>query len=355
MKAAFLEDIKKISVKEIEKPKIGKEEILVKIEACAICGSDKRVFNSGSHRISYPHIIGHEISGEVVESGGDVKGFEIGDRLSLSADIPCGYCEWCKSGLENNCKDTIALGWEYQGGFCEYLKLDKRILDFGPVVKIPEEVSFDAACLAEPLACCINGMESVNMEKRKSVLIIGAGPTGCLLSMLSNVYGASKVIICDSREERVNLAHISEPDYIIDSKKDNLETEVMKITQNKGVDIVFTACSNIDAQYTAFKVIRNRGYINLFGGLPENSEKLNIDSNLIHYKELRVVGSHGSTPRHHRTAVNLITSGKVKIEKLITKRYPLEEINKAFTVGMEDWKNLKIIIKPTLSKLSEEG
>ncbi len=347
MKAAFLDKIKKISVRDVPKPKIKDNELLLKVEACAICGSDIRIFNHGNPRINFPQILGHEIAGTVAEVGKDVIDFKKGDKISLSADIPCGKCEWCKNGISNNCEQTIAFGYEYQGGFAEYLKLDERILNFGPVVKVKENVSFYLLCLAEPLACCINCLEVINMKIGKSILIIGTGPIGCILALLSKINGATKVILSDINDKRLKIAEkIVKPDLIINSKESDLVSEIMKFTSSKGVDVVITACPSLKAQRDAFKVIKNKGFINFFGGLPNNAGKLNIDSNIIHYKEICVVGSHGSTPRHHKIAVDLISSGKIKLDKIISKVYSLDKINEAFEVAQIDKNNMKIIIKP---------
>ena len=347
MKAAFLDKIKKISLRDIPKPKVKDNELLLKVEACAICGSDIRIFNHGNPRINFPQILGHEIAGTVAEVGKNIIGFKKGDKISLSADIPCGKCEWCKDGISNNCEQTIAFGYEYQGGFAEYLKLDERILNFGPVVKVKRDVSFNLLCLAEPLACCINCLEVINMKIGKSILIIGSGPIGCILALLSKMDGAAKVILSDIENKRLKIAEkIVKPDLIINSKESDLVSEIMKFTGFKGVDVVITACPSFKAQEDAFKVIRNKGFINFFGGLPNNAGKLSIDSNIIHYKEICVVGSHGSTPKHHKIAVELISSGKIKLDKIISKIYSLDKINEAFEVAQKDKNNMKIIIKP---------
>ncbi len=347
MKAAILTENNKLELKEVVKPIISKDDVLIKIEACAICGSDIRILNYGNKRIKSPQILGHEIAGKVIEIGENVKGYNIGDHLSLSADIPCGHCDWCKEGLSNNCESVIAFGYEYPGGFSEFLKLDKRILDFGPVVKMDKQIPFDVSCLAEPLACCINGLEIVNMEICKSVIILGAGPIGVMLSKLANIMGASKVFLCDIDQDRLDASKdISKADYVFNLNTNYIKEYVMKRTNNNGIDIVITACPSLEAQKSAFEIVKKRGTINFFGGLPQTAEKLNIDSNLIHYNEITVIGSHGSTPRHHKIACDLISTNKIDLMPLISKKYSLDNINEAFNDAQKNRKLLKIIIKP---------
>jgi len=345
MKAAFLTGMGKIEVKEIPKPTIEDDEVLLRVKVCAICGSDIRIFQSGNNRIKTPHIIGHEISGVVDEIGSNISDFHVGDVISLSADIPCGKCEWCKTGFSNNCHNTLAFGYEYQGGFAEYLVLDKRILDFGPVQIVNSEIGFDSLCLAEPLACAINGLESTGFSLGKSIAIIGAGPIGNMMALLARIQGASNVILVDIDNEKLELASkLSFPDVVINSTKENIKNSIMKFTDGKGVDIVITACPSKKAQMDSIELVNNRGVINFFGGLPKDDSEILIDSNIIHYKELRILGSHGSTPAHHSKAVDLLKSKKIILDNFITEKYGLTDIEKAFS--SRNSTSMKIIINP---------
>ena len=333
MKAVFMEGLNKLVLKEVPKPIVNDEEVLIKVDSCSICGSDVRILKTGNKRIKYPAVLGHEIAGTVAESKNNK--FKVGDKVCLAADLPCGHCEWCKKGLANDCIDSRAFGYEYQGGFAEFLKLDKRIVDFGPVVILPKnDISQDEFALSEPLACCINGLERCEMGKDKSILIFGAGPIGILFAKLARMMQASKIVMCDIDPDRVKMAKI-------DGVRNVLVSELNK----EKFDIVITACSSLKAQEQAFDYVRKRGIINLFSGLPENSEKLCINSNQIHYEEITVLGSHGSTPRHHKMAAEMIAKNKIDVKDLISKKFPLDKFSEAFDLAKSK-DSLKIIINP---------
>ncbi len=321
-------------------------ELVVKVECCAVCGSDLRIFENGNPRVIFPRIMGHEIAGEIIEVGTGVTKFSEGERVSLGADVPCGECQWCKNGLGNNCKKNLAIGYQMNGGFAEYIRLDETVVKYGPIAVLPAHTSFEEGCLAEPLACCINGMEVTGMKKGKSVLVIGAGPVGCMLAMLAKALGASKTILADISSERLNASKVADANHYFNSiDSAAFEESVLNATNGEGVDVVFTACPSPEAQEASTRLLRNKGTVNFFGGLPQGSKKISLDSNALHYRELTVTGSHGSVPRQHAQAVELISSKKIDVGKLVSKTYPLDEINSAFA-DLRDKKILKAVIKP---------
>jgi len=345
MKAAVLEGLNRMTLKEIPEPKVSAGMMLVRVQACAVCGSDLRIFHFGNERVKYPQVIGHEIAGEVVEVGENVRQFKVGDRVAIGADVPCGQCEFCQNGMGNNCPINFAIGYQFPGGFAQYILLNPMTVSFGPVTKIPEGLGFDEAALAEPLACAINGLELSNLKIGKTLCIIGAGPIGCMMIDLGRVMGASKVIVLQRSARRMALARQFGADIYISSESEDVERAVLDATDGFGPDVVVTACASVEAQEQAIRIVKKRGYVNLFGGLPKGARNLSIPSNIIHYKECFVHGSHGSVPRHHRIAVNLIASGAVRVKKVISATYPLSRIEDAFRAH-EERKGLKVIIHP---------
>ncbi len=346
MKAAVLEGIGKFSVREVPIPELHAEDVLLKIDACGICGSDLRIINYGNKRINYPQIFGHEITGTIVDVGSGHNESMVGSQLSLGADIPCGKCEWCLKGLQNHCDEIIAFGYEYAGGFSEYLKLDKRILTHGPRVFLPRNTALEKVALAEPLACCINGLEICNLSQGDDVLIYGAGPIGSILTRLARYNGAKSIVLCDVDTDRLEASKISGADRYVSFSDDELTKANTEMTEGKGFNVVITACPSLDAQESAIKYVRKKGVINFFGGLPQNSKSLNLDTNLLHYKEISLLGSHGSTPKHHEMAVELLFNRKVILEDLISKTFKLDDIGLAVSESINNKNNLKIIIKP---------
>ena len=344
MKAAVLEALDTIKVKEIPEPTCGDNDAILKVEACAVCGSDIRIFHYGNDRVNFPAIMGHELSGTIVQVGKNTKKVKEGQRVALGADVPCGECYWCTNGMGTNCSINYAIGYQFSGGFQQYMLLNETILKYGPVTQIPDHISFEEAALAEPLACAINGLELAQFSIGKSICIIGLGPIGCMMLELSKIYGASKVYAAQRSITRLEMAkQFREDTRFISTEEENLVNVVLNETNDEGVDLVITTAGTVQAHKDAIELVRHRGYVNLFGGLKEQPQ-LCIDSNQIHYKECFVMGSHGSLPRHHKIAMNCISNGYVQIGKYISKTFSLDDIEKAFSYH-ESRKGLKVIVK----------
>jgi len=346
VKAAVLEELNKMVVKEVTTPKIDGNSVLVKVKACAICGSDIRIFHYGNSRVNPPQIIGHEIAGDVVEVGCNVNKFIVGDRVAIGADIPCGECVFCEAGIGNNCQINYALGYQFPGGFAEYILLNRITVNYGPVHKIPDKISYDEAALAEPLGCVLNGLELSKIRLGDCVVVIGTGPIGCMIVEVARKMGASRIIVLDISRPRINMAkNFGGADvYICSSEEDGVE-RVMEETGRLGADVVISANPSPEAQIDALRMAKNRARVNFFGGLPKTKIPVLIDTNIIHYKELFVHGSHGSMPIHHRKAIDLISSGSIKISNYISHKFKLDDIKKAFSAA-EGREGMRVIINP---------
>ena len=339
-KSAFLTGIRNFSIGNDDRENED-FSVKIKVDSCAICGSDLRIFNHGNDRIQFPAIIGHEVSGTVVDSKN--KDFSIGDKISLGADIPCGKCSECKNKKPNLCKKNLAIGYQLKGGFSEYMNLDARIFDHGPVVKLNDSLSLELACLGEPLACSINGIEKVFMRDNGNVLIFGAGPIGIMLGFLSRyLHKAKKVDFVEVNQHRTkSLKNLGIADKIFSN-----DEFLQKINTLKGTyDYVFTACGIFETHSNGIKMLSNGGAINFFGGLPKPSPSLPLITNEIHYRELLITGSHGSTPSQHSKAIKIIDNNRNFFKSLITHRYFLDEIGEAFKFASSG-KGIKVIIKP---------
>ena len=345
MKAAVLEALDSIVARDIPEAQCGEEEAILEVNACAVCGSDIRIFHYGNDRVKTPAIIGHEIAGRVVAAGRLVTRVKVGDRIALGADVPCGTCHWCTNGMGTNCRINYAIGYQFPGGFQERMVLNATTLNFGPVTPIPDGLSFAEAAIAEPLACAVNGLELAQFSLGKSICIIGLGPIGCMMLELSKVFGASRVFAAQRSRARLDMARqfLPEARFIATEDEDLVET-VMKETDGEGVDLAITTAGTVQAHDDAIRMVAHRGYVNLFGGL-KNQPKLSLDSNLIHYKECFVMGSHGSLPRHHRAAVGLIAARSVQARKYVSQVFPLEKTAEAFAFH-ESRRGLKVIVAP---------
>ena len=345
MKAAVLEDLNNLVLKEVRDPEIDDDSALLRVESVSICGSDVRILHHGNPRVKPPTIIGHENAGVIVKVGKNVTRVKEGDRVSIGADVPCGQCHWCRNGLGNNCAINYAIGYQIPGAFAQYMKLPQLVLEEGPVTPFSENLSFDEAALAEPLACAINGLELVNMSLGKSVVIIGLGPIGCMMIDLARVMGATKVIGVQRSKLRMEIAKYYEADVYIASEEEDVIERCREETGGEGPDIVITTCASVDAHEQAVEMVAHRGYVNLFGGLPKTMRPMTLLSNTIHYKECFLTGSHGCVPRHHELATQLLEKGLVRVKRLITHHFPLNEIHHAFE-AMESRKGMKIMMHP---------
>lgn len=345
MKAAVLHGTDRMAIEELPLPVIDDSSALMRVEACCICGSDVRILHHGNPRVTPPTVTGHEAAGVIVKVGAHVRNLKLGDRVSIGADVPCGQCDWCRNGLGNNCAINYAVGYQIPGAFAEYMKIPSLMCAEGPVTRIADSLSFEEAALAEPLACAINGLELVNMSLGKTVVIIGLGPIGCMMIDLARVMGAQKVIGIQRSPLRMEIAKAYQADLYLASEREDVVRAVMEATGGHGADVVITTCGSVEAHEQAVEMVAHRGYINLFGGLSKDARPMSLYSNKIHYRESFLTGSHGSVPRQHKLAVNLLESGRVRVKPLITHRFPLDEIHAAFAV-MESRRGMKIVVAP---------
>ncbi|MDR3145045.1 MAG: alcohol dehydrogenase catalytic domain-containing protein [Treponema sp.] len=344
MKAAVYLEKDHIEVQELPTPRPDEDSMLVKVQSCAVCGSDIRIFRHGNSRVKPPQILGHEAAGEVVAVGARVGRFRPGDRVAIGADIPCGECSFCEAGIGNNCQINYAMGYQFAGSFAEYVLLNKTVLNYGPVHIIPGGVDYDEAALAEPLACVLNAVELTGIRLGDTVVIIGAGPIGCMIIPIAYMSGASRVIVVQRSRPRMEAARKFNADLYICSSEEDPVKRVLEETGGLGAEVIFTANSSPQSHADALRMAKNRGRINLFGGLPAGSV-VTLDTNIIHYRELLVTGAHGSLPRHHRQALELIAAKRPDISPYISHRFPLEEIGQAFAAA-EGHGGMRVVVKP---------
>ena len=345
MKAALLKGIEDLEIAEVDKPKPKEDEILIEVKACAICGTDVKVYHHGHRLIKFPRVTGHELSGVIVETGKRVSNFHEGERVMISPVIPCGSCIYCQRGCQAMCDELTAIGYHYDGGFAQFMIVPERGVINGCVHKMPEDLPFEDASLTEPLACVINGQELSRLRIGDTVLVIGAGPIGCLHTELAKLSGASKVILADLEEERLKLAQFTGADFFVNSSSENLKEKVEEITNGCMADRVIVAAGSGKAQEESLCLVAKMGSIKFFGGLPRESPNITFNSNVLHYGESFVVGTHGSAPYHNELALSLIGGGKIKIENYISHRLPLNKLLEGLRLA-EERKGLKIVILP---------
>ena len=342
MQAAYMDGIENVQVREAPIPKPGPREALIKVHSCSVCGSDIKIYRYGNTRLHYPVIVGHEVAGEVVEVGEQVEAVRVGDRVAVGADVP-GV--WNQNVPGKDTYIDYATGHEFDGGFAHYMLLNERMVEFGPVSHIPHSLPYDQACLAEPLACAIKGLEMVRFGRGKSISVIGLGPIGCMVLELARAYGAREIYAVQRSRTRLDMARRFVPDaHFICTLDTDPVACIRRETNGRGVDVVITTSGSVSAQKAAIAMVGQLGCVNLFGGLRGEPE-LSFDSNIIHYKECCVTGSHGSAPRHHKQAVRMLAAHEVHGGWYVSKTFPLARILDAYAYH-ESHAAFKAIVHP---------
>ncbi len=317
-----------LRIEEAEQPTTGPDEVTIRVHACSTCGTDAKIQAHGHHRLRPPRVIGHEVAGEIVASGERVEGWMVGDRVQVIAAIPCGDCEDCQRGWHTICPNQESIGYDYDGGFAEFLTVPGKVLRVGGLNRIADGVSHAEASVGEPLACVLNGQQLAGVGDGDSVVVVGAGPIGCLHVRLARARGARAVYLVELSRQRLDLAADRvHPDAAICSAEVDPVDAILKHTNGRGADVVITAAASGKAQEDALQMAARRGRISFFGGLPKDNPTISCDSNLVHYRELTIVGANGSSPEHNRQALDLIASGAVPVADLITHRLPLDRVH----------------------------
>jgi len=335
-----------LRVGNVPEPTAGPGELKLRMHATATCGTDAKIFRHGHHRLEPPQIIGHELAGEVIEIGDGVSGFTPGDRVQVIAAVPCGTCWACTSGAMTVCPNQTSMGYQYPGGFAEQMVVPAAVLAVDGVNRIPGGVSYAEAAVTEPLACALNAQELVRVGPGDVVVVMGAGPIGCLHVRLARSLGATTVYLVDVNADRLAMsAERVSPDAAVDATADDPVDAIRKLTGGRGPTVVVTAAPAGSAQEQAIEMAAPQGRISFFGGLPKDDPYIRCDSNLVHYRELSLVGANGSSPAHNRRALELIARGAVPVADLITHRLPLDDIHAAIEAVMSGTA-IKVVVEP---------
>jgi L-iditol 2-dehydrogenase len=328
-------------VESIDTPPVEDGDILLKIRASGICGSDARSYFKGiEERYKIPIIFGHEFSAEVFTVGKGVRGYSAGERVVVAPIYGCGQCEFCVSGKENLCDDVVVFGCTFDGANAEYMRIPARGVERGVLVKLDERVSDLAATMIEPLSCCLHGQRQLHPQPGDSVLIFGSGPIGLSHMLLAKKQGAGSVGIIDMVEGRLREARSFGADITINAEEDAWKESVFKAFGKKGVDIAITAAPSVAAIENAYSIVKKGGKLLIFGGLPHGST-WNMDPNVVHYSEITIFGSIDATIDDFRRAAAMAPS--LDLKRFVTHRLPLNEANEGMQV-MKRREGLKVVL-----------
>ncbi|MEM2929714.1 MAG: zinc-dependent alcohol dehydrogenase family protein [Thermoproteota archaeon] len=340
MKAASLFGVGDLRVIEKDVPKIFEDEVLIEVGACGICGTDLHFFK-GEWKVRPPLVPGHEFSGTVVQTGSQVTTVRSGDRVVAEPNILCGKCKYCRMSEKNFfCENLEAIGVTIDGAFAEYVKAPER-----NVYRIPSQITLEEAALIEPLACIIRGLDNVKIPAASSVAIIGTGPIGLLMVQMVKNYGAAKIIALDVVEERLKLAEDLGATRVVNIGEEDPEKAVLEATNGIGADVSIECVGSSSAIDEAFKLTKRGGRLLIFGVAPEH-DVWQVKPFEIYDKEISIFASYRS-PYTFQRAVNIASSGRLKLKPLISHIHRLDEIVEVFNgLASRRKQAIKVLIKP---------
>jgi len=346
MQAAVYRGVNDVRLETVPVPAIGPGEMLVRVHTCGVCGTDLKKISTGSH--SAPRIFGHETSGVVAATGEGVSSFKPGDRVMVFHHIPCGKCFYCQTKTFAQCatykRVGCTAGFEPSGGgFAEYVRVMDWIVEHG-TVRIPDGVSFEQACLVEPVNTCMKGIEALRLRKGETVLTIGQGPIGIILSALAKRTGAT-LITTDLYPERLRIGVSFGLQMTIDASREKVVERVRELTDGRGADAVILAVGGNALIRTAMDAARPGGRVLLFAQT-QHGEAV-IDPAAICVDEKTLVGSYSASVDLQEESVRFVMNREMDLEPLISHRFPLSESAQALDLAAHPQpSSMKILIQP---------
>lgn len=330
MLAVRLYDKQDLRVVEIERPHAGPGEMVLKVGAAAVCGTDVRMWQNGQKGVDaqHPMTLGHEFAGSVCEIGEGVPSFyRLGMRLGMQPNIGCGICDMCVSGRPHLCATYRAFGINMEGAMAQYVKIPAEAISRGNLIPLADEVSYEEACVAEPLSCAYNGFTKCMVKPGDWALVVGAGPIGAMHAQLLHMAGA-RVIVNDLSQDRLDQLR-SIFGYLLTVAGDPAAF-VMEKTGGRGLDVAIVACPVPSVQAAMLPLMNYGGRVNFFGGVPADKQPVAINTNLVHYKELYLTGSTRSSIAQMRKVMEFAQQGLIDVKSVVTHRYGLSEAAQAF-------------------------
>ena len=319
--------------------------MLVKVGANTICGTDVRIFRGEkTNGIPLPAILGHEVAGHVYAVGRNVKGYEVGAPVAMAPVVACLHCYYCQNGMENICPNQEIVGYAIKGGLSEYMRVPAKAVAAGNLFVAQHDLPSEFLALAEPLACCVNGHHRSRIGLNSTVLIMGSGPIGLFHLQLSLLAGARTVIVSDPSAPRRAVADRFGAHRTVDPTTEDLAAIVADATGGLGMDSIIICIGVPQLVNDALNMARQGGRINLFAGLAAKGWA-EIEANLIHYRELEVTGSANSRRSDYKTALQLIESGRIRVEEMVTDRFPLRDAHLALDKAAAG-EGIKIAVMP---------
>jgi L-iditol 2-dehydrogenase len=349
MHAAVYRGAGRVVVEQVPVPEIGEGEVLIRVAACGICGTDLKKIQNGF--VAAPQIFGHEVAGTVVATGRGVRRWRPGDRVVSFHHVPCEKCFYCRRRLYSQCpaykKTGLTAGFDPNGGgFAEYVRALPWIAERG-IVEIPAGVSFEEATFVEPVNTCLKAVEKARVESGETVVVMGQGPIGLILTMLSRRAGAI-VLGSDPMAERRAVSRELGAIAALDPREGRLQEHVRGITDGRGADIVFVAVPLPSALSEALALTRPGGRVLLFA---QNDPHMKIEfpAAAVGVEEKEILGSYSAAVDRHEEAARLVFSRELPVGRLITHKFPLQQFDRAFSLAARPTgDSLKVLIMPVM-------
>ena len=339
MHVAMYYNNKDIRIEDIPKPRIRPGELLVKSMACGICGSDVMEW----YRIKgAPRVLGHEMTGEVVEVGENVKDFEVGDRVFVSHHVPCNECRYCLDGLHTVCETLHSTNID-PGGFSEFVRVPEINVKFGTFL-LPDETSFEDGTFIEPLGCVIRGQRRANVKSGQTVLVIGSGISGLLHIQLARADGAERVIATDINEHRLNAAKKFGADEVINAQED-VPARTREVNEGRLADRVIVCTGAVSVIDQALKSVDRGGTILLFAPTDPGID-ISLPLNELWMNQTTLTTTYAAAPADIEKAIELIRLCKLNVHDMITHRLGLAEVAKGFQLVIGAKESIKVIVEP---------
>lgn len=343
MRAAVMYGPDDIRVEDVPIPDCPPGGFVLRVEAVGLCGSDIRNLTTDSRGGDYPHIYGHEVVGVVVESDAEDPRCGVGERIYVYPLAHCMTCEFCRAGHHEQCVD-VEQYTDRPGGFAQYISYSATRVARGAFFPVPEGISSVRASLAEPLSSVHACLDNIDVRLGDDVVVLGAGPIGVLLGIISRMRGARSVFLVDMNAERLEMARGFGIDHLVDSSETDVIEYVREHTGGWGAHKVISANPSTDAQQQALSLARRCGTVVFFGGVPKG-RLTEIDSNLVHYSSLWIYGHYGANSRQVAEAFQIALDPTFPAEQVITHILPLEQVNEAIELTRSG-AAMKVVLEP---------
>ena len=332
------QDIRVENMKEI--PEIKESEALIRVEACAICGSDIKTYKNGNPRMRPPAVIGHEFCGEIIQIGSEVREYSVGQRVTMATTMGCGECYCCLEGKTNLCMNVEAMGFHCDGAMASYAVIPKKAIKGKNLVSIGD-LEGEVGCLCEPMSCAVNSVTLVPLDKIKSALVIGIGALGIFHAIALREYGVENIVCVSNPGPKKDL--MEDMDFTVVSR-DEIDEKFLELSGGIGFDLVAITAPSNKVQSEAPKFARKSGYVSYFASLPPGNHEIIINSRTLHYGELVYYGVSDSTATHVKEAVRILSKYKHEIKKITTK-LPIMEFQDGVD-GIIEKRYSKVVLIP---------